>query len=245
MPAPEKRSDVVEVHWERAIRWGVLGVVCILGGLFFLRYGRDWAGIDLTSLSWVPIVAGPVMVIYAISEGINSRKVPSYTTMCSYCGHEMVFTAAPEEDFVCDGCGRRVPVKDGQVLSVTAVRCGYCQALNYMSEKTLVLICEECDREIPLLDPETGETRHVPRGFARVDDESLYELVLVNMGREKEAVMKSLQTMLAINHAQALKLVEELPVSLLSGINRRKAEMLRAQLEANGAVAELKQITPA
>jgi ribosomal protein L7/L12 len=257
MAKPEKRSDVIEIHWEQAIVWGIVGLFLLVIGLLLYRYGAvesitkgeegfkvdpvPW--VDLRSVSWLFFAAAPLLFAYAVYRALASRKEPIYTAACSYCGYEMVFVEPPQDDFVCDECHRRVPVKDGRVLEVTGVTCGYCGALNYMSEKTEVLICEKCDREIPLLDPETGEMRHVPKGFARVDDESVYELVLVDVGRDREEVITSLQHMLGLTRPQVKDLLEELPVVLLRGINRRKAEMLRAQLEASGAIAEFRPVS--
>lgn len=242
MSTPEKRSHAVETHWEHAVTWGVLGLLSLLVGLFFVRYGYDWLGVNFTSLSFPFLAAGPLLLGYAGYRIWASRKEPVFTSQCPYCSTYIEFTSAPEEDFVCDSCNRRVPVQNGKVLEVTGVRCGYCGALNYMSDKTEVLICEQCDREIPLLNPITGEMRHAPRGFARVDDEGVYELLLVDVGREREAVITSLQHMLALNRNQVKDMLDNVPVTLLTGINRRKAEMLRAQLEASGASAEFAQI---
>jgi ribosomal protein L7/L12 len=143
-------------------------------------------------------------------------------------------------DFLCEECGRRVPVLDGKVLDVTGVRCGFCGSLNFMSEKTKVLICEDCDREIPLLDPSTGEMRHVAKGYARVDDTTAYDLVLVKVGRDKEPLINSLQHILAMTRNQVKDMLDELPATLVKGVNRRKGEMLRAQIEANEGETELR-----
>ena len=150
------------------------------------------------------------------------------------------FAEEPQSDYVCEECSRRVPVKDGKVLDVTGVRCGFCGSLNFMSEKTKVLICEECDREIPLLDPNTGEMRHVAKGFARVDDNAVYDLVLTKVGRDKEPLINSLQHILAMTRNQVKDMLDQLPTTLVKGVNRRKAEMLRAQIEANEGETELR-----
>jgi len=257
MTKPEKRASVIELNWAESLWWGVGAVLVLLVALFCLRYGNEFVRyevqsgktttiyrVDFSFLAYPLFLVALVLFAIALKRAFATTKLPSYQVSCPYCGHETEFTDAPQDDFVCDGCSRRVPVREGRVLEVTGVRCGYCGALNYMSDKTEVLICEECDREIPLLNPETGEMRHVPRGFARVDDPSLYELVLVSEGRDREAIMNSLQHMLALNRNQVKEILERLPVTLLSGINRRKAEMLRAQLEASGGTAELRAINP-
>lgn len=241
MSEPKKRTDVIETHWEHALTWGILGIVCTIVGSLFLKY-NNYFGISFLSFSYPFLTIGIGMIGYSIYRGMRTRKEPSFTASCPYCNHEMEFIETPDEDFRCDGCNRRVPVKDGRILAVQGIRCGFCTALNYMSEKTEVLICEQCDREIPLLNVETGELRHAPRGFARVDDSSVYEFRLVEVGRDKEAVINSLQHMLALNRNQIKPMLENLPATLLTGINRRKAEMLRAQLEASGATAEFKSM---
>lgn len=246
--APVRRSDVVEAQWEKGILWSALGVGALLVGIFFMKYGsgwgkfKDYAGVDLQFVCIPFFIAAPILFVMAGSRFMQGRKQTSFTAACPYCGHETVFVSEPMDDYRCDDCHRRVPVKDGRILDITGVRCGFCGALNFMSEKTKVLICEDCDREIPLLNPETGEMRHVAKGFARVDDDMKYELVLVAVGKDKEALINSLQHMLAMSRIQVKTMLENLPAVLLKGINRRKAEMLRAQIEANEGTAEFRAI---
>ncbi|GIV03322.1 MAG: hypothetical protein D6724_11115 [Armatimonadetes bacterium] len=252
MPEPVRRSDVTEVHWENAITWGILSILCLLVGAFFIRFGHDWGVVNLPfwrfgglDLQWVAVpflAASPLMFLYALYRAIASRKEGSYTVECPYCHEPNEFVAKPDSDFTCMHCDRRVAVKEGRILDVMAVSCGYCGAVNYLTDKTAVLICEQCGHEIPLLDPETGEMRHAPRGFARVDDRSLYELVLVDPGRDREGLILSLQHMLALTRNQVKDILEELPATLMTGINRRKAELLKAQLEEIGATAEMRKI---
>lgn len=252
MPEPVRRSDVTEIHWENVITWGVLSILCLLVGMFFLRFGENWVvidlpfwkfgGFDLQGLGIPFLAAAPLLMLYALYRAIASRYEGSYVAECPYCHEPNEFTSKPDDDFTCMHCDRRVAVKEGKILDVMAVSCGFCGGVNYLTDKTAVLICEQCGREIPLLDPETGEMRHVPKGFARVDDTSLYELVLVDVGRDREAVITSLQHMLALTRNQVKDMLEDLPVSLLTGINRRKAELLKAQLEASGATAEMRKV---
>ncbi|MFN8139147.1 MAG: ribosomal protein L7/L12 [Fimbriimonadales bacterium] len=249
MPAPEKRNIAIETHWESAVTWLIIGVISLIVGCLLFFYGSNirvgfvkatsW---DLSSFGWPFLALAPLALLYSGYRMFVSRNEPSFLSTCPYCNYDMEFTSVPEDDFVCDSCHRRVPVMDGRILEVHGVTCGYCGHANYMSEKTLVLICEECDREIPLLNPDTGEMRHLPRGFARVDDDGIYELTLVAEGREKEALLTSLQHILALNRNQVKDLIENLPVVLLTGIPRRKAEMLKAQVEASGGTAEFKVV---
>jgi 4'-phosphopantetheinyl transferase EntD len=45
-----------------------------------------------------------------------------------------------------------------------------------------------------------------------------------------------------LNRNQVKQMLDELPVTLLTGIPRMKAEFLQAQLTANDAVAEFRQL---
>jgi hypothetical protein len=247
-PPPARRSDVIEGQWEKAITWAVFGVLALIIGLLLFFYNENWfaveklnfEGLNIRAISYPFLALGALLMLYSASRVMGGKKVKSYLSTCPYCGHDSEFAEEPNSDFICEECARRVPVKDGKVLDVTGVRCGFCGALNFMSEKTKVLICEECDREIPLLDPNTGEMRHVAKGYARVDDSALYDLVLVKVGRDKEPLINSLQHILAMTRNQVKDMLDSLPTTLMSGINRRKAEMLRAQIEVNEGETEMR-----
>ena len=245
-PPPARRSDVIERRWEKAVVWSVLGLLVLIVGFLLYFYNEDWfkfdmldfQGLDLRNASYPFFAIGSVMLLYGASRVVGGKQVKSYISTCPYCGHDSEFAEEPQTDYICEECTRRVPIQDGKVLDVTGVRCGFCGSLNFMSEKTKVLICEDCDREIPLLDPNTGEMRHVAKGYARVDDTTLYDLVLVKIGRDREPLIASLQHILAMTRIQVKDLLDDLPATLIKGVNRRKGEMLRAQIEANEGEVE-------
>ncbi len=247
-PPPVRRSDVIEGRWEKAMTWAMLGVLALIIGLPLYFYNENWfqflsfKGLDIRPVSYPFLAVGALMLLYSASRVVGGKKVKSFLSTCPYCGHDSEFAEEPMTDFLCEECGRRVPVLDGKVLDVTGVRCGFCGSLNFMSEKTKVLICEDCDREIPLLDPSTGEMRHVAKGYARVDDTTVYDLVLVKVGRDKEPLINSLQHILAMTRNQVKDLLDNLPATLVKGVNRRKGEMLRAQIEANEGETELRAV---
>jgi hypothetical protein len=123
------------------------------------------------------------------------------------------------------------------------VRCGFCNALNYFSEKTDVLLCEECNHEVPI----SHEEGHIPKkrlatGFAVEDDDRPYELILVAHGPKTDDLIQTLQTMLALNRNQVKQMLSELPVTLLTGIPKKKAEMLRAQLSIHEGAADCRPL---
>ena len=135
-----------------------------------------------------------------------------------------------------------IPITDGKVLPVAQVRCGFCNALNYYSDKTELLLCEECNHEIPIATEDGRPAKQMPSFYAVTDDDALYELVLVAHGYKTEELINALQHMLALNRSQVKQLLGELPAVLLTGINRKKAEMLKAQLSVNDGLAEMRPI---
>jgi hypothetical protein len=79
-----------------------------------------------------------------------------------------------------------------------------------------------------------------------VDDATSFELVLTTVPKDKtslDSLTSALQHMLAMNRNQVHALYGELPSVLLRGITRRKAEMLRAQIEACDGTGELRPIS--
>jgi hypothetical protein len=233
---PLRRSDVIEMIGEKSILFLVGGVVSILVGLLFANYNY---GGYVTGLVWVLLLAGVGMIIAALYSGTKVREVGDCEAQCPYCNAVNRLVAAPDDDFRCSYGERLIPVKDGEILEVHQVRCGYCNELNFYSEKNDVLICEKCDHEIPITVGEGKPVRHVPRAYTVTDDERLYELVLTGHGQHKqEELIQTLQHMLALNRNQVKQLLEETPVTLLTGITRKKAEMLAAQLAVNEGTAE-------
>jgi hypothetical protein len=241
MEKPTRSSDVVEVHSEHALAFGLGGVVALaLGGLLLKYQGDGW----LVGFAYVLVLGGIGAVIYAIYCALQIRKVESVSVACCYCHHDNQLVEMPTVDFSCLECHRMIPVAaDGRVLPVSQVRCGFCNELNYYSEKTEVLICEYCDHEIPIAQEEGKPTKHVPRGYAITEDDRLYELVLIAYGPKTEDLIAALQHMLALNRNQVKQMLTELPVTVLTGITRKKAEMLQAQLSIHEGASDIHPIT--
>jgi len=178
MPRVTRTTDVIEVHWENALVYG-LGAIVFLGlaTLFYVYRGK-------TDMMY-PLIAvlgtiGIACFGYAFYRAIEVRKVTSVAYTCPYCGVINELTEVAVADFTCVECHRLVPIIDGEIIDIAEVRCGYCNALNYYSAKSEFLICEECDREIPIHTDEP--TKVAPTYMFRDDDESAYELVLSSPG---------------------------------------------------------------
>lgn len=236
---PQRSSDIVEQYAARALAAGVGGAVLILLSVPLFIFRGEGALLGLAS---VLLLGGIGLVVYAITQYAQTRKVSSVSVTCPFCQHRNSLTATPEKDFTCDDCHRLIPIDNGQPMSVSQVRCGYCNTLNFYSDKTEVLVCEDCNREIPISKGDDFvSTKKVM--YARQDDTNLYELVLVSHdGHHTEGLIGALQHMLALNRNQVKQMLDETPVTLLTGIPKMKAEILTAQLKTHGATAEFRQL---
>ncbi|HWD40710.1 MAG TPA: hypothetical protein VG944_17815 [Fimbriimonas sp.] len=242
MPQVFRSSDVVEIHSEKAISYAV-GAVFAISVAALLYYYRGSTGM-FVPLATIILVIGLGCLGYAAYCALQIRKVKYVFIDCPYCDGGNALTDAPDEDFLCVECHRLIPIVDGKVLPVEQVRCGYCNALNFYSEKTDVLLCESCNHEIPIAHDEGHiQKKHLAIGFAVEEDDRPYELVLLAHGHKTEDLIQALQQMLALNRNQVKDMLANLPVTLLTGIPKRKAEMLKAQLSIHDAAADCRPLS--
>ncbi len=240
MPRVQRLSDLIEIHAEHAFYYGFGGLFGLgLGGTLIYYQGESGM---FKPLGITLILIGLPLMGIAIRSLWTVREVKGFAVICPFCEHKNELLSEPEEDFTCASCTRMVPILDGKVMKVQQVRCGFCNELNYYSEKTEALLCEECNHEIPIAGSEDRPTKSIPKAYMVIDDESLYELILVQGGRKEEDLINALQHMLALNRNQVKQMLEELPVTVLTGIPRKKAEMLKAQLTMHDARVEFRQM---
>jgi phage FluMu protein Com len=242
MPKIERSSDVVEVHSEHALTYGVIGIgLAAFSSLLIYYRGESGVFVPFAALIMVGAVG---CILYALYRAFRTKKVVHSQYRCPYCDENNALTSTPEDDFRCVHCNRLIPVQDGEILPVSQVRCGFCSGLNYFSEKTDVLLCEECNREVPIAHEEGHVSKKsLPTGFAVEDDLRPYELILVDPGAKTDALISALQHMLALNRNQVKLMLNEAPVTLLTGVPKKKAEMLRAQLSIHNATADCKPMS--
>lgn len=233
----QRSSDVVETYSARAFAAGVCGVVALIFGAPMIYYAGAMIG-----LGWVLTIGGCGSLIYCIYEILKAKKVTGVRLECPYCKAGNVLTEHPNSDFSCRSCHRMVPVDDGVILEVNQVRCGFCNTLNYYSARSFGLICENCDREIPIAGLEGGQKRI--QNYAVKDDSNLYILTLTSVAHQSEDLITALQHMLALNRNQVKDILSNLPQPLLQGIPRKKAELLTAQLAGYDAKADYTPVDP-
>ncbi|MFX9012007.1 hypothetical protein ABTN18_19845, partial [Acinetobacter baumannii] len=63
-------------------------------------------------------------------------------------------------------------------------------------------------------------------------------------GPKTEEMIDCLQHMLALNRNQVKQMFDELPVTLLTGIPKKKAELLSAQISSHGGTADISPSKP-
>ncbi len=214
----------------------VPGIVLLLiaGVLYFYQSSQGGA---LVGLAVVLGLIGIGLLGYGGYRMTRIRKLESHDVTCPFCNKTNHLTAAPRDDFRCVHCNREVPVENGTILQVFQVRCGYCNTLNYYSEKSTGLICEECDRAIPIATDDENQSKKVFENFTVHDDDKPYDLILVHAPKNDEMI-GCLQQMLALNRNQVKDMLEELPVTLLTGIPKKKADLLCTQIAVHKGKAE-------
>ena len=243
MPRVPRVSDIIEITAERSMYYGIGGIAGVGVAAFLYNYRGQ-------SNMFVPL-ANILGLIGIISLGFcgyiayQIKKVTSVPLTCPICETVNELVELPSEDFPCVNCHRMVPVRDGVVLAVQQVRCGFCNELNYYSDKTGALLCENCNHEIPISTDDDTPKKSIPAAYMVVDDEALYELVLVGHGNKEEDLINSLQHILALNRNQVKQMLGELPITLLTGITRRKAEMLKAQIGLHDGHTEFRPMEEA
>ena len=236
MSEPKRSSDVVESFAEQAFMFGIGGLIAIfLGGVLIYYKGM------LIGLGYLLMVVGIPSVLFAIWSATRVKEVTQVVVVCPYCSAKNTLLEQPNEGFPCAECNRQVPIFDGKVVSVSQVRCGFCNTLNYYNDQSAGLLCENCNREIPIATADGQLATKSFHTFAQQDDEKPYDLILTAEGPKHEEVVACLQHMLALNRNQVKQILEELPATLLSGIPRKKAELLSAQLSVHGAEASFSE----
>ncbi len=233
MPQAQRSSDVVEIHAEHAIMAGIGGLIGVALGGVMIRYQGMLIG-----LGWTLLILGVASISYAIYCALQVRKVTSFDYECPYCHAHNKLLEPATGDFSCVACHRLIPFADGAIVKVFQVRCGFCHELNWYSEKSHGLICENCDREIPIATADNAVRAQSFHAYSRHDDDKLYDLVLIASGHKTEQLIACLQSMLALNRNQVKDILGNLPQTLLTGIPRKKAEMLVGQLAVHDGAAE-------
>lgn len=73
-----------------------------------------------------------------------------------------------------------------------------------------------------------------------VEEKTTFDVILKSAGDKKIQVIKVVRELTALGLKEAKDLVESAPAAVKEGVNKEDAEKIKAALEAEGAVAEVK-----
>lgn len=235
--ASVRHSDFVK---EEAASDGLMllvpGVILMLVAIVLYYYQSRQGGL-FVSLAMILGAIGLALIGTGGYRMSRIKQVETHGVECPFCQMVNHLTAHPKSDFRCVHCNREVPVENGVVLGVYQVRCGYCNELNYYTDKSTGLICEKCDRAIPIANDQENRSAKVFENFTVHDDDKPYDLVLLEAPTTEEMI-NCLQHMLALNRNQVKDMLEELPITILTGIPKKKAKLLCTQIEVHKGRAE-------
>ena len=215
----------------------VPGLVCLTISIVLFVYDSGYT----IGLRWVLLLVSVAAIGYGVSQLMQMRKIGSFDVACPFCKENNKFTSEPMHDVRCDKCNREIPIVDGRMLRVFEVRCGSCSTLNWYSEKSTGLICEECDREIPIATDDERDVSPAMHAYSRHDDTARYNLVLVDPGPRREDIIPVLQKMLALNRNQVKDIMDDVPMTVLHGVPKKKAELMASEIAAAGGRADSSQ----
>ncbi|MDW8051548.1 MAG: hypothetical protein RMJ83_03600 [Armatimonadota bacterium] len=234
MDEPIKRSDAVEKEYTQAVVYGIVGLVSLLLTFLFWRYGGMFY-----SFSWGFGLIWLGSWGYAAWSLYKSTKIPAHPVECPFCHKATVLTGPPQSDFTCEHCQRRVPIENGRVLEVIAVRCPHCGSMEQVSVKATAAICEQCQREFPI-----RVTGRVPAGMRLPqEDTTPYELVLLGVDRlREEQAIQALERFLDLTRSDVKKMLESVPLVMLTNLPRPKAEDYARALSAQGVKVEARRL---
>jgi ribosomal protein S27E len=235
----QRSSDLVETYVARALGVGALAVVFLALATVMYVYRGD-SGL---ALAIVLAVIGVSCLAYALYSFVKSRGVTSFSVKCPMCGANNGFLEQPMSDVTCQECHRMIPIENGMILPLKQVSCGSCGESNWYSDRTKVLLCEACGREIAIARAGSETTWDGRPAYAVQDDSRPYEVVLLAFGAETDELVDHLQHTLGRNRVQIKELLSQLPAVVVTNVPRQKAEILRNELSHRGAAVEARPLS--
>lgn len=244
------RSEVLEREYETGVGYLIgAGVVLILSLLLFWCASlitRSYHDLP-TSTPYVvyrPLVllTGGLGVIAAVGlAGVGASRMnraktnPTVTVNCPYCDYPMQFPKQPSVDWDCESCHRRVQYENGKPVEVKQITCTFCKTVHKVSAKATHYLCDACNRPLRLADPND------PNQVAPVMDASdalrNYDVLLTEVGRNRNEVAMALESILICNLLEARRQMENLPLIVVRNVPERKADAIRRRLRDLGATA--------
>jgi len=243
------KSEVLEREYEVGVQILIGAGAVLLLGLLFLWSAtlvtNSYRG-NTTSTQYV--VVRPLLIVTGVlttlgsvvmaalgATRMNKAKVsPTVTVKCPYCDFAMEFPAEPTIDWDCEGCHRRVYYEKGRMAEVKQITCTFCKTVHRVSAKATTYMCDNCNRALRLADPNDPTQVAVD---ASSDVLKNYDVLLTEIGRNRNEVAMALESILICNLLEARRRMENLPLKVAGNVPERKADAIRRRLRDLGATA--------
>ena len=230
------KSEVVESTSERSLThviFAALIFVALLLAVYLCSFiDRFSTRVTFQLLFGAGALAAFVWAINAFLRIQQARATPYVTVNCPYCDFPMQFLQEPTDDYDCEGCHRRVYYENGRPAEIKKITCAFCKTVHKVSAKARTFTCDRCNRMLQLTDKP---------GAAPVADRSdllqNYDVLLTDIGRQKNEVAMAVQSILVTNLPEARRLMEKLPLTVMRNVPERKADAVRRRLRELGATA--------
>jgi ribosomal protein L7/L12 len=242
------KSDVLEQESVVGVTQLIRAGVVLLLGLLFLWGASlvDRGKYPTGSFQAVFLMPGLILlgiasilgaIVMAVMGVMRMKKVGDKTAVtinCPYCGFPTEFLEEPTVDYDCDGCHRRVYYENGRPVPIKEITCTFCKTVHKVSAKATHFTCDRCNRALRLTDPNDA---NAVVGEAGNDVLQNYDVMLTDVGRNKNEVALALQSILICNLPEARRQMETLPLTVVRNVPERKADAVRRRLRDLGAVA--------
>src|SRR5687767_5398076 len=208
------KSEVLETVGERTFTNVIFAAILFLG-LVLAVYLCSFVDKFSTRLT-LQILCGAgalAAFVWAVTEFIRvqqARTTPSVTVNCPYCDFPMQFLQEPADDYDCEGCHRRVYYENGRPVDIKKITCAFCKTVHKVSAKARTFTCDRCNRMLQLTD-KPGATPVSDRSDLLMN----YDVLLTDVGRQKNEVAMSLQGLLVCNLPEARRQMEKLPLTVM------------------------------
>jgi ribosomal protein L7/L12 len=243
------KSDVMEREYTVGVQMLMgAGAVLILALVFFWSaslvansYRSNATSTQFVVVRPLLIVTGVLATLAAVTLAamggtrMNKAKVaPTVTVRCPYCDYGMEFPGNPTLEWDCEGCHRRVYYEHGKMAEVKQITCTFCKTVHKVAAKATTYMCDNCNRALRLADP--NDPNQVV-AEASSDVMKNYDVLLTEIGRNRNEVAMSLEGLLICNLLEARRQMETLPLKVAGNVPERKADAIRRRLRDLGATA--------
>lgn len=243
------KSDVVERESMVGVQMLMgAGAVLILALIFFWTaslvtnsYRSNATSTQYVLIRPLLIVTGVLTMLASVALAVmggtrmsKAKASPSVTVNCPYCDFTMLFPTAPTIDWDCEGCHRRVFYEKGRMAEVKQITCSFCKTEHRVAAKATTYMCDNCNRALRLSD--ANDPNQVVAEAAS-DVLRNYDVLLTEIGRNRNEVAMALESVLICNLLEARRRMENLPLKVAGNVPERKADAIRGRLRDLGATA--------